>query len=63
MSQSELLARVIGALDAAGIVYMVTVSIMSSFYGEPRASHDIDVVVGIHEAHLSQLAASFPAPT
>ena len=54
MSQPELLKRVVQALDAAGIDYMVTGSIVSSLQGEPRATHDIDIVIAreltkIHE--------------
>lgn len=34
-----------GALDAAGVPYMVTGSLASSAFGEPRASEDIDIVI------------------
>ena len=48
MSQQELLTKVVQALDAAGIEYMVTGSVVSSLQGEPRATHDIDLVVDLN---------------
>ena len=47
MSQQELLTSVSAALDSMGIDYMVTGSVASSFYGEPRLSHDIDVLLHV----------------
>ena len=50
MSQQELLRKVIRVLDGAGIEYMVTGSIASSLQGEPRTTHDVDLVVDIEKA-------------
>jgi hypothetical protein len=47
MSQSELLKKVIIALEATGTPYMLTGSYASSLQGEPRLTHDIDLVVAI----------------
>lgn len=41
--QHELLAKVVEALDAAGIKHMVTGSFASTFHGEPRMTQDINV--------------------
>jgi hypothetical protein len=41
----ELLATVIGLLDRAGIPYMVTGSLASSYHGEPRSTRDVDIVI------------------
>jgi hypothetical protein len=62
MSQPELLKRVIAVLDANGIEYMVTGSLVSSSQGEPRATHDIDLIVRIQAASVPALARAFPAP-
>ncbi|MCP4083773.1 MAG: nucleotidyltransferase family protein [Actinomycetia bacterium] len=43
--QGALLARVVAALDHAGIDHMVTGSFASAFHGEPRMSRGIDLVV------------------
>lgn len=46
MSGAEtLLARVVGALDGAGVPYMLAGSFASSHHGAPRATQDIDIVV------------------
>ncbi len=47
MSQQELLRKVIQALDQVGIQYMITGSLASSLQGEPRSTHDIDMVIAI----------------
>jgi hypothetical protein len=62
MSQQELLRRVIKALDAAGADYMVTGSLVSSMQGEPRSSHDVDVVVALEQKDVAALVEAFPAP-
>ena len=62
MSQQELLRKVIGVLEASGTAYMVTGSFVSSVQGEPRASHDIDVIVSLSDAGVDALLKAFPAP-
>ena len=65
MSQPELLTLVAQRLDAAAIPYMVTGSVASSLQGEPRATHDIDVVVAIRApggAAILALKRAFPEP-
>jgi hypothetical protein len=62
MSQPELLKRVVAALDAAQVPYMATGSIVSSLQGEPRATHDIDLVVSITLTGAAALARAFPPP-
>jgi hypothetical protein len=54
MSASEVLRRVSAALDRAGILYMLTGSFASAYYGVPRSTQDIDVVI---EATAVQLQA------
>ena len=62
MSQQELLSKVIRALEGAGIEYMITGSIASSLHGEPRATHDIDLVVRMGPAAVAPLLAAFAPP-
>ncbi len=46
MSGAEaFLTRVVGALDGAGVPYMLAGSFASSHHGVPRATQDIDIVV------------------
>ena len=62
MSQQELLTAVAAALDRIGIQYMVTGSIASSLYGEPRLSHDIDILLHVTAENAIRLAGAFPPP-
>ena len=62
MSQPQLLKRVTDLLAAAGVPYMVTGSVVSSSQGQPRATHDIDLVVQITPAAAMELVKAFPPP-
>ena len=62
MSQQDLLRRVVEALERAGVDYMLTGSFVSSLPGEPRATHDIDVVVAVDKAAVRTLVDAFPTP-
>jgi hypothetical protein len=63
VSQSELLRRVVAVLEEVGIDYMITGSLASSLQGEPRSTHDIDVVVQISASQVAELIRAFPPPT
>lgn len=60
MSQQELLKKVVGTLDRVGIEYMLTGSFASSLQGEPRSTHDIDLVVAIQPKAVKELVRNFP---
>ena len=45
MSQADVLGRTSVLLQAAGIPHMLSGSIASSAYGEPRSTQDIDLVI------------------
>lgn len=60
MEQQELLLRTIEILDGMKIPYMVTGSLAVNFYGIPRTTHDIDLVVQIRSADVDHLARQFP---
>jgi hypothetical protein len=62
MSQQELLKKVIQVLNQAGIQYMITGSVVSSLQGEPRSTHDIDMVIAIEKSVAKRLIEAFPAP-
>jgi hypothetical protein len=57
-----LLQYVASALGGAGIKYFVTGSMASMFYGEPRTTQDIDVVVELGFRDVDRIAAAFPEP-
>ena len=54
--------RVVGALEQSKIPYMVTGAVVSSLQGEPRATHDIDIVVEIDPFKVKTLMDAFPEP-
>jgi hypothetical protein len=62
MSQQELLKLVTMVLERRRIEYMLTGSVASSAQGEPRASHDIDLVVAMPEPAVDALCDEFPPP-
>ena len=47
-------------LNKASIKYMVTGSVASMVYGEPRLTHDIDIIIFLTDADISKLVELFP---
>jgi hypothetical protein len=62
VAQQDLLTYAIRTLDGAGIDYMVTGSIVSSLQGEPRSTHDVDVIVAIESQHVGAILGAFAPP-
>jgi hypothetical protein len=58
---SELLASIIERLERAGIPYMVTGSLASSYHGEPRATRDVDIVIDPEPGALASLVDDLQA--
>lgn len=58
MIAPELLARVVDALGAAEIPYMVVGSVASIFYSQPRTTHDVDIVIDPKRDALVRLVDS-----
>ena len=54
----EPLGRVIAALNASGVEYMLTGSYASNVYGRVRSTFDADLVVALESAQLSRLLES-----
>lgn len=57
----DLLRKLLGILEKLGLRYFVTGSLAAIYYGEPRFTNDIDVVVDLPEGRIPDLLASFPA--
>jgi len=47
-------------LEELGLRYMVTGSVASSSYGEPRFTHDIDLIVAMRADRIAEFIAAFP---
>lgn len=60
MQDPDLISLFVTPLEKAGISYMITGSIASSIYGEPRNTLDIDLVVLLEKQQISQLPALYP---
>ena len=53
-------SEVIQKLESKNIPYMVVGSVASMVYGEPRMTHDMDLVLDILPEHASKLETLFP---
>src|ERR1041385_2552940 len=62
MLQPKLLVKLLNLLNENKIDYMITGSIVSSIQGEPRSTHDIDIVVNITYSAISLLTKTFVSP-
>jgi hypothetical protein len=60
MQDPDLISLFVAPLEKAGISYMITGSIASSIYGEPRNTLDIDLVVLIQPDQIPLLSQLFP---
>jgi hypothetical protein len=47
-------------LNQLGVRYMVTGSVASMAYGEPRLTHDVDIVIEISREHCERFGELFP---
>ncbi len=61
MDQPELLRFAVGVLERLGLRYLVTGSIATTYYGEPRFTNDIDIVVDLSADDVPEFCGAFPA--
>jgi len=47
-------------LETLGIPYFVTGSTVGILYGEPRLTHDVDIVVALAPRHVHAFVEAFP---
>ena len=62
MLQPKLLKKVLALLEENHIDYMITGSLVSSMQGEPRATHDVDILVNITHSAIPSLVNTFTPP-
>ena len=60
MLSPNLLEVFIRPLEQNKIIYFVTGSIASTFYGEPRLTHDIDIVLHLNQEDVRRFPLLFP---
>lgn len=56
---ASLITLFVAPLNGLGVSYMVTGSLATSIYGDPRLTHDIDLVVALPDEALAALHAAF----
>lgn len=56
MTLDELAATVLDACDSEGIAHMLTGAFATSFYGVPRSTSDVDLVVAAEDSHAIRRA-------
>jgi hypothetical protein len=61
MPELELFLLVVRPLNQLGIRYMLAGSVAAAFYGEPRTTNDVDLVVFFNERDVQRLTEAFPA--
>lgn len=59
MLQPQLVIDVINILNKNNIEYMLTGSFVSSLQGEPRLTHDIDLIVNIEQIEANKILRAF----
>ena len=62
MEQADLLAHLVRTLEFLKLRYFVAGSVGTVFFGEPRLTNDIDVVVDLHPTQVEAFCRAFPAP-
>lgn len=62
MPEADLITIFAQPLNQLQIRYLVSGSVASMLYGEPRVTHDIDLIVFLRFENMAQLAEVFPAP-
>ncbi|MGA3319040.1 MAG: hypothetical protein ABSC64_21700 [Candidatus Korobacteraceae bacterium] len=61
MNVAEVFRRITEALDQAGISYMLTGSFASAYYGVPRSTQDIDLIIEATPAQLQTFIQLLPS--
>jgi hypothetical protein len=62
MLEPDLIELFVFPLNRLGIRYLISGSVAAMLYGEPRVTHDVDLIVFLRLDDIARLAAAFPAP-
>jgi hypothetical protein len=62
MPEPDLIELFVFPLNRLGIRYLVSGSVAAMMYGEPRVTHDVDLIVFLRADDVSRLIKIFPAP-
>jgi len=62
MEQSDLLRFVVNLAERMELRYLITGSMATFYFGEPRFTNDIDVVIDLPPDRVAEFCRAFPAP-
>jgi hypothetical protein len=62
MPEAELCLLFVRPLNRLGLRYIVTGSVAAILYGEPRLTHDVDLLIFLRTEDIRRLTETFPAP-
>ncbi len=62
MPEPDLLELFVRPLSSEGIRYLVSGSVAAMLYGEPRVTHDVDLVVFLRLEQITRLPRLYPSP-
>ena len=60
MEQADVVRHVLGVLQSQDLKYAIVGSFASIAYGEPRFTHDIDILIELSEDQVPNLCQAFP---
>lgn len=60
MPETDLFLLFVRRLGELALPYMVTGSIAGTLYGEPRVTHDVDLVLNLPPSAIPKFVAMFP---
>jgi len=58
----QITGLIVDVLDKLGVRYLLGGSLASSLHGIPRATHDVDLVVDLHEDHIGPFVRALEGP-
>lgn len=61
MPETDLIELFVQPLNELKIRYLVSGSVAAMLYGEPRVTHDVDLIVHLQPDNLAQLPDAFPS--
>ena len=60
MPELDLISIFIVRLNKLGIKYIITGSVASIIYGEPRLTHDVDLIIELNKDDITDFVSAFP---
>ncbi len=62
MPEPDLIELFVWPLDRLGFRYVLTGSVAAMLYGEPRVTHDVDLVIFLRQEDAKRLVEAYPLP-